>query len=299
MRAMDKDQSLKILQLVNKHLESHPRDKNYVDLLLQNKEFSPNDKAYYSWLKYNLSGIENGNNLIDLLEEKIGPIQKFNVLDIGAGGGGNSIAFAKYGCDVTAIEIDDIRVDWIRTRVRDHGVNINIIKKPIETVTFKNKFDLIICNAVLEHVGDWKTFLRKLIDVSKGYIYLCWPNKYSLLEIISDSHYKLFGAVFFTGRLQRLQKYYIRVFGIKRNAWVTTIPSLSQIKKIIIGQKIKYSIEHVLPKELKKINIPNKMNHTLARRVIRILKLIGVSINLINKIIILEKNTYQILITIK
>ena len=90
-------------RFVEAHLARHPRDRSYVDLLLANREFSPADKQYPGWLRYNLNGIDSGRRLITRIEELIGPLREARVLDIGAGGGGNSIALAEHGCRVTAV----------------------------------------------------------------------------------------------------------------------------------------------------------------------------------------------------
>lgn len=288
-----------ITQQVKKHLEIYPKDENYIKLLLENKEFSPSDKSYRSWLTYNLSGIDIGNQLIHRLENIIGPIKGMNVLDVGAGGGGNSIAFARHGCVVTSIEIDDLRLAWLRTRVNDHGLSIRILQDRIENINFPKRFDLITCNAVLEHVDVWKTFLGKLLDISNGHIYLCWPNKFSILEIISDQHYGLFGAVFLTGKLQWLQKYYIRIFGINRNAWVTEVPSLRSVKSLVLKRNSNYTIVPMLPVGIEKLDTPNSINNTSARNAIMVLKRFGVSANGLRKIIASQRNSHEILIATK
>ena len=146
-------------QLISEHLEKHPQDRDYVEHLLENQEFVPSDKAYAGWFRFNLHGIERGEALIKRIEKQVGPISGLDVLDIGAGGGGNSIAFSNHGCNVTAIEIDENRLGWLRARIKDHDLPIDVIPDPIEDVEFDKKFDLIICNAVLEHVNDWRSFL--------------------------------------------------------------------------------------------------------------------------------------------
>src|SRR5262245_26382285 len=92
-------------RLISNHLRRYPEDREYVDLLLLNPEFAPQDKRYEGWLRHNLHGIESGDELIRRLEVPIGSIKGKRVLDIGAGGGGNTIALARHGCHVSALEI--------------------------------------------------------------------------------------------------------------------------------------------------------------------------------------------------
>ena len=94
--------------------------------------------------------------------------------------------------------------------------------------------------------------MQQLLEISDGSIYLCWPNKFSILEIISDQHYGLFGTSFLTGRMRWLQKYYIRLFGIKRNPWVIDIPTLSAVSSAVSKYASSKKIAGVLPESINK-----------------------------------------------
>jgi SAM-dependent methyltransferase len=286
-------------RLISKHLDRYPNDKRYVDYLLKNEEFSTEDRSYESWLRYNLHGIDSGNSLIQRLEEKIGTLKGLRVLDIGAGGGGNAIAFARHGCRVVALEIDDLRKSWLKARVEDYALPIAIIEGSIESGELGGPFDLVICNAVLEHVENWKSFMLHLLDLCHGNIYLCWPNRYSILEILFDQHYGLFGAVFLTGRLRWLQKYYIRLFGIKRHAWVTAVPSLRAVHKHVSKNKDGAIFEPMLPMEMSKINNPASINHPVARNVLKFLKHMGLSTRQLTALVAMQRTNHEVLITLK
>lgn len=278
------------------HLGQIPQDARYVELLQQGQEFSPHDRNYDAWFRYNLYGIERGEQLIAKLGRLTGSIQGLNVLDIGAGGGGNAIACARHGCAVTAIEIEPIRLQWLRTRVRDHGLPITVFGDPIEKLNFDQRFDLVLCNAVLEHVEDWRSFLGHVLQAGKGFLYLSWPNRYSLTEVISDQHYGLFGAVFFTGRLFPLQKHYTRLLGIRRDAWVRAIPSLATVTRVIARQWPGCSITQLPPDGIEKLADPAGINNAMVRKAVTGMKALGLSDSALRRLVIFQRKEVEVLI---
>jgi 2-polyprenyl-3-methyl-5-hydroxy-6-metoxy-1,4-benzoquinol methylase len=268
-----------------------------VDLLLENREFSPEDKKYLGWLRYNLGGIDSGRRLVTRIEALVGPLGGAQVLDIGAGGGGNSIALAEYGCRVTAVEIDKLRLAWLRTRVADHRLPITIVHEPLETLPPDQTFDLIICNSVLEHVDDWRAFLGELLRrCPTGTVYLAWPNKFSLPEIWADQHYGLFGAVFLTGSLRWLQQPYLRLRGITRDAWVTVIPTAGTVRRFVRQRDREHTVRDLMPEGFDKLRTPEKINHAGARRVVQLLKRLRVSDQLLARLIVSQKPTREVLV---
>jgi ubiquinone/menaquinone biosynthesis C-methylase UbiE len=268
-----------------------------VNLLLQNEEFLPEEKPYGSWLKFNVNSIERSEIFISTIEKKVGPIKGLKVLDVGAGSGGASIAFYKHGCDVTAVEIDDIRLKWLKSRIKDHEIPLQIINQPIEKINFKNKYDLIYCNAVLEHVFNWQSFLHRILEINQGHIYLSWPNKYSILEILSDSHYRLFGATFLTGKLRFLQKYYLKMMKIKRNPCVISVPTLFSVKKFIAKNSNLQKVEHFIPSSFEKIVNPEMINYKPARIILIVMKKLKIPCPFIIKIACSVRKTREILIS--
>jgi hypothetical protein len=283
--------------LITPHLQRFPEDRRFVALLLQNQEFSPQDRSYESWLQYNVNSLERGEDFITTIEKQLGSVRGFNILDVGAKSGGASIAFYRRGCSVTAVEIDSTRLHWLRRRIEDHDASIHILATPIEELSFAEHYDLIYCSDVLEHVSNWRLFLRRLLAIDHDRIYLSWPHKYSPFEIVSDSHYALFGATFLTGRLRFLQDYYLRIMNIDRDAWVMAAPRLLSVKNCILKASNVHKVEHFVPLSFQKIENPERINHRPSRVVLAIMKKAGVPDSCLVRLACSVRKTHQIVIS--
>jgi SAM-dependent methyltransferase len=80
------------------------------------------------------------------------------VLDLGAGHGITSYAFAKSGCRVTALEPDSSRkvgTGAIKGLARESGLNINVVQGFAEQLPFdKDAFDIVYGRQVMHHASD-------------------------------------------------------------------------------------------------------------------------------------------------
>ncbi len=124
---------------------------------------------------------------------------RLSVLDIGCGYGENLYSFKRdFGCKVFGLEPSDMTA-----QIGKSFFNIDISSSLLEDYDFKgNKFDLIICNHVLEHVTDPLSFLIKIkpLLTHEGLLYLEVPNifkpsgGYSLNSFLYYEHLQTFSS---------------------------------------------------------------------------------------------------------
>jgi 2-polyprenyl-3-methyl-5-hydroxy-6-metoxy-1,4-benzoquinol methylase len=123
--------------------------------------------------------------------------RKIRVLDVGAGSGALAAAFAKRGHEVTVVEPSS-KIDG--QALARFGVDV--IKDFWPTVRLEGqKFDLILCVQVLEHIGDpcaFMSFLQSSLD-EEGKIYLevpsgDWVFKHGSLTDIHYPHLNYYSA---------------------------------------------------------------------------------------------------------
>jgi len=99
------------------------------------------------------------------------------VLDIGAGRGIASYAFAKHGWEVTALEPDNsdiVGLGAIRKLGKDSGLRINILKGEAESIPSPDlSFDLVYARQALHHANDLNKFCSEAFRVLRpGGIFL-------------------------------------------------------------------------------------------------------------------------------
>ena len=129
-----------------------------------------------------------------LLKQKI-PGQ---VLDIGAGRGISSYAFAKAGCSVTALEPDSSNLVGAGSISnlfnKNTGLPIQIVQEWGETLPFANNtFDIVYGRAVLHHAKDLKQLCKEAARVLKPGGYFIATREHILsrkedLQNFLDSH---------------------------------------------------------------------------------------------------------------
>jgi ubiquinone/menaquinone biosynthesis C-methylase UbiE len=93
------------------------------------------------------------------------------VLDLGAGRGISSFAFAKSGCNVIALEPDTSPIvgsQCIQSLFEKTGLSVTIVNDFGEKLPFQNdSFDIVYGRAVLHHAKDLPTFCNEVARVLK------------------------------------------------------------------------------------------------------------------------------------
>lgn len=100
------------------------------------------------------------------------------ILEIGCGEGGNLLPFANAGCITTGIDLAEGK---IRNAVRyfgEEGVPGNFQCSDIfEAKGLEDRFDLILCHDVMEHIADKPGFMERMKAFLKpeGIIFIAFP----------------------------------------------------------------------------------------------------------------------------
>ena len=68
------------------------------------------------------------------------------------------------GSSYTGIDFSSALTDQAEKLIRTHNINGRIIKCDFIESRLKNKFDIVICQSVLRHIGNSKAFIEKMIS---------------------------------------------------------------------------------------------------------------------------------------
>ena len=100
------------------------------------------------------------------------------ILEIGCGEGGNLLPFAKLGCNVLGVDISKNRINEAKQFFAQENVYGTFICDNIFSITgYDNKFDIIICHDVIEHIADKYALLEKAYSFLKdnGILFIAFP----------------------------------------------------------------------------------------------------------------------------
>jgi 2-polyprenyl-3-methyl-5-hydroxy-6-metoxy-1,4-benzoquinol methylase len=85
--------------------------------------------------------------------KNLNPNKSTEIVDFGSGGGQIAYMLAKEGYQITVIEKNKKELDFISYRFKKHKLKVKIVPLPIHE-QFKNKYDIVLCFDVLEHIPD-------------------------------------------------------------------------------------------------------------------------------------------------
>jgi SAM-dependent methyltransferase len=113
---------------------------------------------------------ESSDEWLAILAELM-PNKGGKVLDVGAGRGIASYAFARAGYEVTALEPDDsdlVGSGAIRRLARDESLSVQVVQAASESIPIAdNTFDVVFGRAVLHHARDLAAACREFYRVLK------------------------------------------------------------------------------------------------------------------------------------
>ncbi len=123
-----------------------------------------------------------------------GETQGRRVLDVGSGFGGALIALSRAGACAVGVEYQESRVRLCNRRLALHGTRAHVVRGDGFSLPFPDcVFDIVVCSEVLEHVPRKQAFIREMVRTLRpsGVLYLSFPNRRSLENLLSDPHYHL------------------------------------------------------------------------------------------------------------
>ena len=89
-------------------------------------------------------------------------LNNIKILDIGCGGGLITEEVSRLGANVTGIDFVKQNIEIAKICAKKNNLKINFILKDFEKEKISSKFDVIIIFEVLEHLNDWKAFIKKI-----------------------------------------------------------------------------------------------------------------------------------------
>lgn len=147
-------------------------------------------------------------NILNTARKKgIKNFKKIKVLDVGSGDGNFSFAIEKYVNKVVSVEPDESQYKAAVKKKRKNNSHVELHKALIENFSTKERFDIVLCLTVLEHMPNANASFTRIFELMKpgGVIYLTVPNKLWPYEY----HYRLF---FLSWLPLPLANLYVRMF---------------------------------------------------------------------------------------
>ena len=113
----------------------------------------------------------------DIVNKK--KLDNIKILDLGCGGGLVSEGLSKIGAKVTGIDFVSENINIAKIHAQKSNLNITYKTLDFENEKITSKFDIIVIFEVLEHLTDWKSFIKKIKSnlKSNGVLIISTINK--------------------------------------------------------------------------------------------------------------------------
>lgn len=156
------------------------------------------DPTVKMWLDFALTSIGRGREAVGMMGGRAAFRGK-RVLDVGCAYGGFLVAAKEAGAaEVTGVDIDADLLDLARLQMADRRIQAHLAEADVTdpaSVAPLGRFDIILCNDVIEHVTDPEACAVNLASllVPGGSAFLQIPNGQAVDYLRRDGHYGLFG----------------------------------------------------------------------------------------------------------
>ena len=113
------------------------------------------------------------------LEDKIKPLDKIKILDIGCGGGLLSEPMSRLGAKVVGIDASNKNVNIAKIHAKESNLKIDYVCASPENFKTETKFDVVLNMEIIEHVDNIDHFLKSSSNLLKkdGIMFIATLNK--------------------------------------------------------------------------------------------------------------------------
>jgi len=123
------------------------------------------------------------------------PLSSIKVLDIGCGGGLVSEPMYRLGAEVTGLDASLKNINVAKLHAKKNNLKIRYLNSSPEKKKLNEKFDVILCLEIVEHIQNLDTFLKASSELLKknGIIFIATINRtfQSYLKAIVGAEYIL------------------------------------------------------------------------------------------------------------
>jgi SAM-dependent methyltransferase len=187
------------------------------------------DSHLQTWENYRKFAEERGWLVTSILRQ-FTTLEGKRVLDYGCGDGATSRRLSKMGAIVTAVDANsDVKQNFENTE-------ITFLSLQEDDILWRtHQFDIVVLQDVLEHLTEPEATLKKIRGSLKpgGLIFISTPNRFSILNAISDPHWGLPFVSLFSRPLVRFWvKHIFRRDRRERSDWAALV-SLGYLRKLL------------------------------------------------------------------
>jgi 2-polyprenyl-6-hydroxyphenyl methylase/3-demethylubiquinone-9 3-methyltransferase len=139
-----------------------------------NGKFAPLHKFNPTRQEYLVNQIKNH---FSILSKGSNPFQKLTLLDVGCGGGLVAEPMTRLGAKVTGIDASEKNINVAKFHAEQMNLKINYICSTPEKLN--QKFDVVLCLEIIEHVADVDFFIKTCAKLLKkdGIIFFATLNR--------------------------------------------------------------------------------------------------------------------------
>jgi 2-polyprenyl-3-methyl-5-hydroxy-6-metoxy-1,4-benzoquinol methylase len=139
------------------------------DLVALDNYYKNNTYEIYDHFFWHFEGRRSFDKKLVEDIKNLNPDKSTEIIDYGCGGGQIAYMLAREGYQVTIVEKNKKELDFISYRFKKHKIKVKIVPFPIHE-QFKNKYDIILCFDVLEHIPEeeFEQTINKIKSLKKA-----------------------------------------------------------------------------------------------------------------------------------